>query len=344
MQILLARHRVDDAGDIGNRLPEVDGRRGLAVARAHREVDVVAAQPDADIDVEAFRDVTALRADTSDDDFFGPSAGLGSFDLVLPNGCSPGAGVREFAESLVGRDEIDGGDFDFCTAFTINYRADASFADAAVAVRGELDAAGLSDFPVTIEQIVDAYAQGHTAVLTPGDPAVLPVLAVFGAEGVPQLYYTLGADRALEVTGYDVPTSDLLTLLQGSPIAATLPLIRLIGSPVSVEGTLDQLAPFIDQATALIGLDPEFVNVQLGPANVVLELTSPVGTDPDMAAAVAALRSSPIWTTHTVDVQYLNFHVYIVDGAATIGDTYTGGESMDHFVELWNSGTVSPSP
>ncbi|MEO8529221.1 MAG: hypothetical protein ABI435_09090 [Pseudolysinimonas sp.] len=293
------------------------------------------------IELEAFRNIEALAATASDDDGFGGLSNLNTLDYQVAAGCSPTTGVQTFAVDLAADDRVDGGTLDLCTGLVVQYAAGADLAQVVAETRTRLESDALTAFPVTVAQAAGGFADAHHVAVTPGDAARLDIVPALAAQD-PSVYYSLDPDRNLVLTDWDHEAATLLPLLASAPSAPLLPSIRLEAKDLKATGTYEQLATLIQQATDLRALDSEFADADLSEDKVILELYSPVGTDPDMAAAVKALRMSPIWMTHTVDVNYLNYHVYIQDGMATIGDPdYVGGEVMTNFVTLWND---SPAP
>ncbi|HEX7834099.1 MAG TPA: hypothetical protein VF479_01370, partial [Pseudolysinimonas sp.] len=175
---------------------------------------------DAGVRIEAFADDEALAADALADtqslDELNPVA----IEYRRPKGCDPVAAVIDYGDSVLGRDDITGGVVDVCTGVTLDLPIDASLATEAIALRQDLDSRGISAFPVQLVREFDGGTQ--FAAVTPGDPAVLPVLAVFERPGAPPASYSLAPDGNLGVTSYDTPTSELLTLMQGAPAAGKL--------------------------------------------------------------------------------------------------------------------------
>jgi hypothetical protein len=296
-----------------------------------------------DIELEAFRNGADLVATASDDDFFGGLQNLTALDYQVAAGCSPTTALQTFALDLAADDRVDGGTLDLCSALDVQYAAGVDMAQVVAETRVRLDSDDLTTFPVTVDQAAGGFASAHHVEVTPGDAALLDIVPVLAAQD-PLVYYSLDTERNLVITDWNHEAATILPLLASAPTAPLLPSIRIEASDIKATGSYEQLATLIQQATDLRALDPEFSDADLSADNVVLQLYSAVGTDPDMAAAVAALRSSPIWTTHAVDVNYLNFHVFIQDGVATIGDPhYTDGEIMDTFVSLWNA-SATPAP
>jgi len=294
---------------------------------------------DAGVRLEAFADAQSLTADTVADygyDAINPLA----IEYRRPAGCEPDAAVRAFVDALVARDDIPGATADLCTGITIDIAPDDSVATQAVELRADLDERGLSAFPVQLTSEVDGPGAVHFAAITPGAAAVLPVLAVFETAGAPVVSYSLGPDGALAVTAYDVPTADLLALMQSTPVAAKLAGIGLEGDPVAVVAPLDRLPALLEEALALDAASDTFGSVQLGVGFGAVTLQSDAGQDPDVTAAVEALRESGATDARFFSVRYLNFQADIAGGGqAVLTDPgYVGADVMVAFVDAWNAG------
>lgn len=291
----------------------------------------------ADIAVEALVDVAAVAADTERDDFF--DEGIYSGDALaihLPVGCTPPAAERKLAESFFTRPEIAGGALELCSSFHLYFAEDATYSTLIPAIYDEVAAADLLAFPVTAHQVVGPYADGHLVTVTPGDPAAFGILPAF--EAAPEVYYELDGDRSLGVTEYGTPTADLLALVAGSPVAASLPLISIEGKNSKISGTLDQLALTLQQADAFIAASDIFTQVELSPTAGAVDLQSPVGSDPDVVAAAQALRDSGAWQGRIFTVTYAATSLVITDGIAAPSDpNYTDPHVVDAFIAAWNA-------
>jgi hypothetical protein len=293
----------------------------------------------ADLEVEAFRTETDLADDVVLDDRQGTVNGnLLSIDLLLPAGCNA-PDQRALAETMFTRDELDGAELQPCAGFELYLSAAASIAAVSHGVRAELDAAGLSNFPVNAHQSIGAYPDGRLVAITPGDAAALDVLDALESPPAPVVGLTLTSGPELYLTEYATPVADLLALVSTSPAAGNFAYIRLEGDLVTIYGPLGELPGLLDEANALAATSSEYGDVQLSSTEANVTLISPVATDPDVVAAAAALRASGIANSRTVTVFYINFEVYIVGGVAEIGNpNYTDGEIMDQFVAAWNAG------
>lgn len=285
---------------------------------------------EAGIRLEAFADETSLRADELTDLQYDEPNRI-ALEYRLPLGCVPQVPVAAFAISLLDRSDVPGATIDLCSGITLDLPADASFAEAAIALRAELDEAGLAGFPV---QAVSDGDVSRFAALTPGDAELLAVLSVFEQPGAPAASYSLGPDGTLAVTAYSVPTGDLLTLMQSAPVASGLSNIGLEGDPVAVLGTLEQLPGLVDEATALEAASELFGSVQLGEAFGVVSLDGA-----DVAQAAADLRATGATDGRVFSVRYAAFQADIVDGVATLTDPdYVGADVVIAFVDAWNAG------
>ncbi|MEO8263140.1 MAG: hypothetical protein ABI566_11285, partial [Pseudolysinimonas sp.] len=167
---------------------------------------------DAGVRLEAFADADALAADYTADIQY-DQVNVVALEYRRPQGCTPAQAVQDFAESLVERPEIPGATIDLCSGITLDLPATASIATTAVDVRTELDERGLSDFPVQVTSETDEATR--FAAIAPGDASLLAVLSVFEQPGTPPMSYSLSPDETLAVTAYEVPTADLVTLIQG---------------------------------------------------------------------------------------------------------------------------------
>jgi hypothetical protein len=290
---------------------------------------------DAGVRIESFSDQQTLDTDYIADTQYQDEPNPLAFEFRRPKGCDPAVPVVDYGDSLVERDDIPGGVVDLCAGITLDLPATASLATEALALRADLDARGLSDFTVQLVQELDAGT--HFAAVTPGDPAVLPVLGVFEQPGAPPVSYSLGPDGNLAVTSYGTPTGDLLTLMQSAPAADKLIGIGLEGDPVAILGPLERLPSLLTEATALDAASDTFGSVQLGVGFGSVFLDAGVGADPDVVAAAAALRATGATDGRFFSVRYKSFEVNIVDDVAALADPdYVGAEVMQAFVEAWN--------
>lgn len=293
-------------------------------------------------ELEAFRDLEAEQFDRREDDYGPLQATAGSLQIVRTFDCVPLEGSLTRAATTAAYTAINAGTIDLCGDYDLVYRPETDLVAVALEWAALQQAEG---FPVPQLVVRETAAGHHSITVTPGDPTLIPVVAAFEAVDAPDVHYTLAADGSLELLGYDTLPTVLLELLEQSPLAARLTSITLEGDApttdgggVSATGTLAEIRGLIADAEALVALDPAFYTVSITADAVTLSLYSPPGSVPDMVAAAAALRTSPIWTTRDTYVTYLNGFVLIHDGVATIGDDYTDRGPYDTFIDAWNAG------
>jgi hypothetical protein len=293
----------------------------------------------ADLWVEAFANEQDLAQDTSDDYDYNGYESEFALGYWIPDACEPDAAVREYAESLLSRDDIEGGLLQLCIDMTLGLPSGTSLAQAAPALRAELDERGLSEFPVTAHTELTGDYDTHTAAITPGDAGALAVLGIFEDSGIPDLFYDLDGERTLTVTAYAAPTADILALVQTSPAAAALPQIVVEGTPVKIYGPLSVLPDLLAQAVALDDASATFGSIELGVDTGSAFLDYEVGSQPDVVTAAADLRASGATVGRTFTIRMQSMEVYITDGVAQIADPgYTSPETMLAFVDAWNAG------
>ncbi len=304
----------------------------VAVSRALASID-------ATLELESFRTPVAIAGDLQDDDYFGPDIeNRVSLTFHRPAGCAPERSVVGLAEEFVARDDIDGAQLHLCDGFDVYLAPVAALSAVVPALRSQLEAEGLVDFPVWARQQFDAFADGRSVAVTPGDAALLSVIETFETPGAPPAYFELAPDRSLAVTEYATPVADLLALVSASPVAAGLPLIALEGTDVAISGTLADLPTTLAQAVALAGTSGQYGGIELSPTTGSVTLESPVATDPDVVTAAADLRASGAWQGRAFTVIYLSTQLTITDGVAVIGDpNYTDGTVVQGFVDAWNA-------
>jgi hypothetical protein len=292
----------------------------------------------ADLWVESFATEQDLADDTEKDYDYGGYESATALAYWMPDACVPDPAVREFAESLVARDDIQGGTLQLCIDISLGLPDGASLAEAAPAMRTELDERGLTEFPVTMHGANNGDYDAHNAVITPGDPASLAVLDIFEMSTIPELFYELDAERTLSVTAYASQTTDLLALVTTSPAAAALPQIVLEGTPVTIYGPLSALPALHDEAVALDDASEHFGSITLGVETGSAYLDYEVGSEPDVVSAAADLRASGATDGRVFTMKMRSMEVHITDGVAVIADDYVGDESMLAFVDAWNAG------
>jgi hypothetical protein len=286
--------------------------------------------------LEAFADEAALAADALLDLRY-DRPNLSAIEYRRAGDCTPDPAVRTIVDDLLSRDDIPGATADLCAGITIDIVAGDSVATQALGFRADLDERGLSQFPVQLTSDVDGSGTIHFAAITPGDPALLPVLAVFDQPDAPPVSYSLGPDGSLAVTAYDIPTTELLMLVQGSPAASKLAGVGLEGDPVAIVAPLERLPALLDEALALDAASYDFGSVQLGPGFGTVTLQAEAGARPDVTGAAEALRASGAADRRFFSVRYAAFQADIVDGVAALSDPdYVGADVMQAFVDAWN--------
>jgi hypothetical protein len=293
-------------------------------------------------EVEGFRTTDDEEADRRDDDYGPPQASLGSFQIIRGAGCVPTNEHWTLAVIAAGYDAIDAATVDVCGAFDLTYREQTDLTVAA-AEWAEYEATAVDPAPAFT--VSEDGAGHHEIAVTPGDASLFPVVAAFEAPGAPVVQYLLAGDT-LELQAWEDPASEALGILSASPLAERLSAISLEGDiegpvggeSVTATGTLAELGTLVTEAEALFPLHEAVYQVSISATGVTIEVYSPPGSDPDMTSFAAALRTSPIWTTHATSVSYLNGYVLIEDGVATIGDDYTDRQPFDDFVAAWNAG------
>jgi hypothetical protein len=293
-------------------------------------------------EVEGFRTADDEEADRRDDDYGPPQASLGSFQVTRGAGCDPSIEQWSLAVIAAGYDAIDAATVDVCGAFDLAYREQTDLTEVA-AEWAESQTAAVDPAPAFT--VSEDGAGHHEISVTPGDATLFPVVAAFEASGAPAVQYVLSGDT-LELQAWEDPASEALGILSSSPLAERLTAISLEGDvegpvggeSVTATGTLAELGTLVSEAEALFPLHEAVYQVSISGTGVTIDLYSPPGTDPDMASFAAALRTSPIWTTHATFVSYLNGYVLIDGGVATIGDDYTDRQPYDDFIAAWNAG------
>ena len=288
----------------------------------------------ADVTVSTYASAADLAGDPT-------GAFLASLDLVGAADCVPQQAVLDLAGSALTDSKLEFGTLDLCAGFDVTYPAGFALSDVATRLRASLDSAGLSAFPVVISAPDAGSGDGsdfHRAVVTPGDAAALGILAVFDTAGHPSFDYQLDKDRRLTVTTISsgAPTSVVLALLAGSPIAATLPFISVDDGKVGGSGTLGELQPRIDAATALLAAAPQFSSVELGSTTGDLYLadTGDQVNVPDYTAAAAALITSGLAPTRDLTVHYRDALAHVLQGVPQ-PFTPTGIANVDQVLQAF---------
>ncbi len=264
------------------------------------------------------------------------TAASGSISYAADTDCHPDRAVLAYTVAVAQRPDVGSGQLELCDNLSLTLTPGTSLAATAPGMRAELDAAGLSAFPVNLNNQPTDNSSPDTADLTPGDPAALAVLTGLEASNLPELGYELDADGTLTLVDFSDPASTLLSVANSAG-AAALPAVLLKAKDVTVGGTVAQLPGLLTEATALAAVSPTFGGVVLTPTTGSVELNAAVGADPDVAAAAAALKASGAVGSRAFTVTYAAYQVNIAGGVATIGDPdYVGGEVMNQFVTAWN--------
>jgi len=259
-----------------------------------------------------------------------------NLSYVADTDCHPARAVVAFTVSVAKRADIGTGQLQLCDNLSLTLTPGTSVAATAPALRADLDRAGLSAFPVNLNNQPDDTANAHTADITPGDPSALLVLAGLEVAGAPTMSYELDSDGTVTLTNFTIPVSALLSVVSAAPGAGALPAVVLQGSDVTVGGTLAQLPALLGEATTLAAASPTLGNVFLTPTAGSVDLNAAAGADPDVATAAAALKASGAVGSRSFVVKYAAYEVDIAGGVATVPSGYTGGEIMTQFADAWN--------
>jgi len=281
----------------------------------------------AQIELDAYPDVAIANSST---------AASGSLSYRAKAECHPDRAVLAYTVAVAKRADIGSGQLELCDDLSLTLTPGTSLAATAPGMRAELNRAGLSAFPVNLNNQPSDGSSPDTADLTPGDPARLGVLAGLEVPNTLQLGYQLQSDGTLTVIDYSVPVSNLLGLVSASPGAGALPAVVLKAQDVAIGGTLSELPGLLTQATALATASPTLGNVFLTPTEGSVDLTAAAGANPDVVTAAAALKASGAVGSRAFVVKYAAYEVDIAAGVATVPSGYTGGEIMDQFAKAWN--------
>lgn len=281
----------------------------------------------AQIELDAYRDVATANSST---------AASGSLRYQALPDCHPDRALLAYTVAVAKRSDIGSGQVELCDGLSLTLTPGTSLAATAPGMRAELDKAGLSAFPVNLNNQPNDDSSPDTADLTPGDPARLAVLAGLEVPNTQQLGYQLESNGTLTLTDFSLPASNLLSLVSAAPGAGALPAVVIKAEDVAIGGTLAQLPGLLTEATALAAASPTLGNVSLTPTTGSVELNAAAGADPDVATAAAALKASGAVGSRTFVVKYAAYEVDIAAGVATVPSGYTGGEIMDEFAKAWN--------
>jgi len=281
----------------------------------------------AQIQLDAYPSVAIANSST---------AASGSLSYLAKADCHPARAVLAYTVAVAKRPDIGSGQLELCDNLSLTLTPGTSLAASAPALRAELDRAGLSAFPVNLNDQPSDGSSPDTADLTPGDPAHLAVLAGLEVPNTLQLGYQLESSGTLTVIDYSTPASSLLGLVSAASGAASLPAVVLKAQDVAIGGTLAELPGLLSQATALSTASPTLGNVFLTTTEGSVDLTAAAGANPDVVTAAAALKASGTVGSRKFFVKYAAYEADIVDGVATVPSGYTGGEIMDEFAKAWN--------
>ena len=299
---------------------------------------------EAELRIEGFVDAAAIEFDESEDNESGSDIGnVESLEYTRGADCEPPVNVVEVAVSLFMREELRGATLDPCYSFDLNYNEGVPFSTVLPALQAELVAAGLDQFPVTADEQKQAVIAGLDVTVTPvvaGDPAMFSVFTPFENAGS-EARITVYDDRSVEITDYEVPLAQLVAMVEGVPAASGSPFIRIEGSDVAAGGLVGELMALNDEALVLAAASEQFTNIELNTDAGILALSSPVATDPIIPEAVADLRATGVWIGKRFIVTYLQTQLEIVDGVATVSDSYTDGHVVEEFAAEWNAGADS---
>jgi len=167
---------------------------------------------------------------------------LPPLDLTATPDCTADPTALALAQAAMDDDRVAFGTLDLCAGLDVTFKNGYDITTGVSTVRGTLDAAGLSDFPVTISVAPDAAASAdyHIVAVTPGDADALGVVNTIENSGV-QLRYELAADRTLSLESSDLTAAQLFAALSGTPNGTSLGAITITGSDTTVTGALGDL-------------------------------------------------------------------------------------------------------
>lgn len=156
--------------------------------------------------------------------------------------CAPDPNVLSLAQAAMVDERVTFGTLDLCSLLDVTFDAGYPIGTAVLEIRQQLDSVGLSDFPVTVSLSPETYGSPdvHIVAVTPGAPEALAIAQTLESAGV-AMRYELHADRSLRVESSEGTAAELVAIIAGSSAAASLGLIDVVGSDVSVSGTLTEL-------------------------------------------------------------------------------------------------------
>jgi len=295
--------------------------------------------------------------------------------------CEPDPVVSGIVRSIVEGDVLSGS-LDLCDGIDVQFAQGYRIGAEAVGLRADLDAAGLADFPVTIDALADGAAppseefsfdpveapEHHRVEVSPGDGAVLVVLAALDDAAGPLLYdvrvaaapetadATADADaddaaeaaglapvRTLLLSSRSQPAADLVDLLAQAPAASgAFASIRVDGGAVAAIGTLAELPDRVAAAAALQRTDDEIEHVTIAGPNGELAITNTGRLDeiPDVEAIAAALKASGLWQGRDMVILYDNQRADVIDGVSQVLDPSgfnNDDEVLQGFLDAWTA-------
>ena len=116
----------------------------------------------AQIELDAYPDVAIANSST---------AASGSLSYRAKAECHPDRAVLAYTVAVAKRTDIGSGQLELCDDLSLTLTPGTSLAATAPGMRAELDRAGLSAFPVNLNDQPNDDSSPDTADLTPGDPA-----------------------------------------------------------------------------------------------------------------------------------------------------------------------------
>jgi hypothetical protein len=341
--------------------------------------DVLAATDDlgADLTIDTY-----ARADDI------PSVQIASNDVYVDPAsihraasCTPAPAISAMARDII-EDDVLSASLDLCDGFVAWFAQGHAIGATAVELRGDLDAAGLSDFPVTIDALADGatppddeyeydptkVAEHHRVVVSPGDAAVLGVLAALEAAPHPVLYDVRleqapeTADASADADTYDAAeaaglplvrtvlvasrsqsATQLVDLLAQVPAASgAFASIRIDDGAVGVIGTLAELPERVAATAALQAADDEIEHVTIAGPNGELAIlnTGSIEKVPDVRAIAAALKQSGLWAGRDIVILYDSQRADVIDGVSQVLDpSYFNNddEVLQGFLDAWTA-------
>lgn len=248
-------------------------------------------------------------------------------------GCAPAPAVLAQAEVFVADSRIDSGHLDLCESLLVHYSGFPPLAAEAPTLRAALDAAGLTDFPVTIESSggEDYDSPSRSVQVTPGNPAAFAVLPALETPTLTPLVSYRLADGRLELADPGPEAyrlSELFEVVDDSGVVEFSELslssrgLTVVSAPSTIQ-ELISLADAIDRSESV--------------GAVVLrdsEGTIDLANDPDVDDAARAIHNSGAWAGRTLTIGYQDGTLIIADGVpgALVPDY---GDVLSDFADAW---------